>query len=218
MKSIVIISGLIFFALGLWAETPGGNIFNYPLRSENMNAFTATRTLLAEHPHITGNFEQEKTLSRINRSLKSSGNFIIAKDMGMIWDTINPFPSTLTLGRDHIIQSRSGGQRTVISAQGKETFLRMAEVISAIFSGDAVSVLDNFRVFFYGNPQTWELGLIPLDNTIHSFAERIILKGGTAIQYIHIYEQNGDTVTYILSNHRYPAELGAHEKALFAIP
>jgi len=210
--------GLFLFTAGLWAQTPQEEIFRHPLDSQTMDAFRTTCSRLAEHPVVRGNFEQEKILSRLNRTLKSSGNFIIASGLGMAWDTVKPFPSTLTLGKDYIIQSRSGGQKTVLSAQGNETFLRMAEVISAIFSGNSRGLLDNFNIYYSSGGGAWELGLIPRDTAIGAFAEKIIMKGSEAIRSILIYERNGDSVQYILTNHNYPAELNANEKALFVLP
>jgi hypothetical protein len=192
-----------------------------------MNAFIATCTRLAENRFVTGNFELEKILNRNNRSLKSSGNFIIAADMGMVWDTISPVRSSMTLGKDYIIQARPGRQRNVTSAQGNETFLRVAEVMSMIFTGNNSGILDNFDVYYSGSLgslgnqsslDNWELGLSPLDRTISSFMKQIILKGGTDIRYIQIHEQNGDITNYFLSNHKYPGELSADEKAFFIIP
>jgi len=223
---------LFICAAGLWAQTSAQavqeEIFRHPLEPQTMDAFKTTCSRLAEHPVVQGTFEQEKKLNNLNRSLKSSGNFIIAAGWGMVWDTVKPFPSTLTLGKDYLIQSRPGGQKTVLSAQGNETFLRMAEVIGAVFSGNSQGLLDNFKVYYSGGgDDTWEMGLSPLNSAIGSFAEKIIMKGGgaptggaptgtTTIKSILIYEQNGDTIQYILSNYRYPAELNVHEKALFS--
>ena len=209
---------LMFLAAGLWAQTPQEEIFRHPLEPQTMNAFITTCSRLAEHAVVQGSFEQEKTLSKLDRSLKSSGNFIIAAGLGMVWDTVKPFPSTLTLGKNYLIQSRPGGQKTVLSAQGNETFLRMAEVISAVFSGNSQGLLDNFKVYYSGSSAAWELGLSPLNSAIGSFAEKIIMKGGDAIRSITIYEQSGDTVRYIFSNHTYPAELNVNEKAFFSFP
>ena len=218
--------GMFIFAGGLWAQTSQEEIFRHPLGPQTMDAFKTTCSRLAEHPVVRGSFEQEKILSRLNRSLKSSGNFIIAAGLGMVWDTVKPFPSTLTLGKDYMIQSKSGGQKTVLNAQGNETFLRMAEVIGAIFSGNSRGLIDNFNVFYSGGAggaggivdadAPWELGLIPKDTTISAFAEKIIIKGSTtAIRSIQIFERSGDSVQYVLTNHNYPVELNANEKALF---
>jgi len=215
--------GLFFISIALWAD---GDVFSYPLKPETMDAFKAVSERLAEHPIVKGNFEQEKILSRLGRSLKSEGNFIIVADLGMVWDTIKPFPSTLTLGKDYLMQSRPGGQKTKVSAQGNETFLRMAEVISAVFSGNAQGLLDNFEVYFAigntaggsGSAGTWELGLSPLDKAISTFAAKITMSGDSAIRNIIINEQSGDITKYSLSNHNYPPELNVHEKALFTLP
>jgi len=227
-------AALILFlcAAGLRAQTSAvtsaaaEEIFRHPLDSQTINAFKSTCSRLAEHPVVRGSFEQEKTLSRLKRTLQSSGNFIISASLGMVWDTVKPFPSTLTLGKNYMIQSRPGGQKTVLNAQGNETFLRMAEVISAVFSGNGQGLLDNFNVYYMSGTgaDAWEIGLIPLNSAIGSFAEKIIMKGGGApsgamvIKSIIIYDQNGDTVQYILSNHSYPAELNVNEKALFTFP
>jgi hypothetical protein len=213
---------LFLCAAGLWAQTSQEEIFRHPLGPETMDAFKTTCSRLAAHPVVRGNFEQEKTLSRLNRSLKSSGNFIIAAGLGMVWDTVKPFASTLALGKNYMIQSRPGGQRTVLNAQGNETFLRMAEVINAVFSGNSQGLMDNFNIYYSPRvaaaDSSWELGLSPRDTSIGAFAEKIVMKGDTAIKSIFIYEQNGDTVQYLLSNHNYPAELNVNEKALFALP
>ena len=217
-KNKAVIIFIFILSCGLYAQTSTDNIFNHPLQNSNMAAFLRTCERLAEHPYVTGNFEQERKLNRLGRSLLSSGNFIIAKDMGMVWDTVNPFPSSLTLGKDYIIQSRPGAQRSLISAQGNETFLSIADIISTIFAGNSQRLLDNFDVYFLGNTNNWELGLIPKNTLLLNFMERIVMRGNTAIRFMEILEQNGDSITYSLLNQRYPVELNEYEKDFFTIP
>jgi hypothetical protein len=219
----VFIFGVVFLliAAALPAQNTQEEIFHHPLGPQTRNAFNETCSVLAKNPYIKGTFEQIKTISRLERSLKSSGNFIIASDMGMVWETLKPFPSTMALGKNFIIQSRPGGQKTVLSAQGNETFLRMAEVISAVFSGNAKGLLENFEVYYFTPDQSrgsWELGLIPQNKAIGAFAGRIIMNGDSAIRSIFINEQSGDTIQYILMNHSYPPELNANEKTVFILP
>ena len=137
-----------FFISSLWAEE---DVFRYPLVPQTMITFNATCVNLAEKPIIKGYFNQEKFLSRFNRSLMSSGNFIIAGEQGMVWETLQPFPSTMILGNDFIMQSRPDGQKSVLSAQGNETFTQMADVISSVFSGQSQGLLENFEVYFLGS-------------------------------------------------------------------
>ena len=224
MKHYLIAVLALLFLSTAWAQE---NVFSHPLKPETLQAFTALSDRLAEHPVTKGSFEQEKMLSRLGRSLKSEGNFIIVAEQGMVWDTVKPFPSTLVLGRDYLIQSRPGGQKTVISAEGNETFLRLAEVLSAVFSGNAQKLLDNFEVYFTvtnsaGNASSagnaWELGLSPLDRAISSFAAKITMSGDDVIRFIMINEQSGDIIKYTMLNHSHPVELNVQEKALFILP
>lgn len=217
MRYAAVFLGLFFFFTEQ-ARAQQEDVFRYPLAPQTAEAFNAACLRIAEHQYIRGNFEQEKMITRLNRSLKSSGNFLIAAKLGMVWDTAVPFPSTMVLGSDFIIQSRPGGQRTVLSAQGNETFLRMAEVISTVFSGNAQGLVNNFNVYFSGSASSWEIGLTPTDKAINSFAEKIIMKGDAVIRSIIIIEQNGDSIKYILTNHSFPAGLNINEQAFFSTP
>jgi len=205
----------LLIGVSVWAEE---DVYRQPLDSRTMGAFKEVTALLAKNPYVKGDFEQEKILSRLNRSLKSSGHFIITSGEGMVWDTLKPFPSTMTLGRDFLIQSRPGAQKTILSAAGNETFIGLAEVMSAVFSGNAGGLLDNFEVFFTGNAAAWEMGLIPKSKAIAAFAARITMKGDSAIKYILVSEMNGDSIKYLLSNHSYPPELTSNEKSFFTLP
>ena len=218
MKGHAVVIGMIFLLTALTGaeEIPG--VFRHPLGPATEKTFNDVCSGLAKYPFVRGNFEQEKYMKKLDRSLKSSGNYIIAADLGMVWDTVIPFKSTMVLGRDFIIQSRPGGQKTVLNAGGNETFLRMADVISAVFSGNSHGLKENFEIYFSGNAASWELGLIPLDKMINVFAQKLNMKGGAVINFIEITEQSGDSIKYIMSNHSFPAGLSDSEKALFVLP
>lgn len=206
----------LFFVFSyVWAQE---DVFRYPLVSKTMITFNETCTKLAEKPIVKGNFVQEKYLKHYNRSLMSSGNFIIAAGQGMVWETLRPFPSTMILGKDFIVQSRPDGQKSVLSAQGNETFTQLADVLSSVFLGQNQGLLENFEVYFLGNVSNWTIGLLPRDSIIASFAMKITMSGDSAIRSIRILEQNGDVITYTLSNHSYTTGLNDHEKAFFSIP
>jgi len=217
MKKIFLLLG-VFLIFSQFIGAQQNEILNHPLNTGNIDTFRAVCARIARHPFIKGTFEQEKIISRLNRSMNSSGSFIITSNLGMVWETINPFPSTLVLGRDFMIQSRPGSQRTVLSAQGNETFQGMAQVIGGVFSGNAASLENNFEIFFTGNISSWEMALIPRDKTISSFAQRISMRGSDVIRVIYISEQNGDSIIYTLLNHTFPASLTAGETALFSLP
>ncbi|MDR1586717.1 MAG: outer membrane lipoprotein carrier protein LolA [Treponema sp.] len=195
------------------------DVFSRPLNGETLPQYNALCADLASRPVIKGIFEQTKTIKRLNRSLVSSGNFIIAAELGMVWDTRLPFPSVTAVGKDFIIQSTPRGTRSKLDAGGNETFTSLAATISAIFTGNVQSLKENFENYFLGDGRTWALGLIPREKAVAVFAERIILEGdaaGTAlIRSITLHERSGDLIRYVLSGHSFPAGLSDDEKALF---
>ncbi|MCL1812425.1 MAG: outer membrane lipoprotein carrier protein LolA [Treponema sp.] len=209
---------LCFFLVFSSAWGAEEDIFRHPLSPLTMNTFNETCANLAKRTIIKGNFVQEKYLNRLDRSLMSSGNFIIATEQGMVWETLQPFPSTMILSKHFIMQSRPDGRKSVLSAQGNETFTQMSDVISMVFSGQSKGLLENFEVYFFGSASNWNMGLLPRDSIFASFVMKITMSGDSAIRSIRLFERNGDVITYTLSNLSYPARLTAHEEAFFSIP
>ncbi|GHV76895.1 hypothetical protein AGMMS49942_17160 [Spirochaetia bacterium] len=214
----------LLFSGVVYAEAPTGSeeVFAFPLGESNRARFNELCAALSGHPFVRGAFSQTKTISRLHRSLVSEGNFIIAADMGMVWETLAPFPSTLAAGRDYLVQSTPSGTRTRLDARGNETFLRFSDTISAVFSGNAQKLLDNFTVYFTESGDVWIMGLVPSEKAMRSFAARIIMSGeappGHAlIRTIILHEQNGDSIRYTLSGHRFPDSLSVDERSLFVL-
>jgi len=199
----------------VWAEE---DVFRHPLAPEARNTFDTICANLAKNPVVKGNFVQEKYLSRFGKSLVSSGNFIIAAEQGMVWETLKPFPSTMTMGKNFIMQSRPDGKKSVLSAQGNETFTQMAEVIGSVFSGRSQKLLENFEVYFSGSVSDWGMGLLPRDSVFASFIIKITMSGDSVIRSIRLFEKSGDVITYTLSNHSFSTRLNDHEEAYFSIP
>jgi len=207
---------VFFFVISyVWAQE---DIFRHPLSPQTMITFNAACANLAEKSIVKGNFIQEKYLNRFDRSLMSSGDFIISVEQGIVWETLQPFPSTMIMGKDFIMQSRPDGRKSVLGNQGNETFTHMSDVISSVFSGQSQKLLENFEVYFSGSVINWNMGLLPRDSVFASFVMKITMTGDSAIRSIRIFEQNGDVITYKLSNLSYPTVLNDHEKAFFSVP
>ncbi len=218
-SSIVLILGFICGGL-LWAQrsvsSPAEEVFSRPLSPAASGRFYEICAVLSEKPITRGVFSQGKTIARLNRTLVSGGNFIIHAELGILWETLTPFPSVMAVGRDYVVQSGPNGSAVRIDAAGNETFIRLSETISAVFSGDAQALLGGFEVFFTEKGGRWELGLIPRESAVRSFASAITMSGDSVIRRVTLYEQNGDSIRYELSGHVFPGELKESEKKLFA--
>jgi hypothetical protein len=227
MKNRLCLFCFLWIMAGAGAEAQSSAVFDHPLSSAALPRYAALCAELAGRPLVKGSFEQTKTIARLNRSLVSRGEFLIAGDLGMVWETKSPFPSTMTLGRDFIIQSLPGGTRTKLDAGGNEIFLSLADTMGAVFSGKVQILREKFDNYFTeteaGGGTIWTLGLKPKDTAVRSFAERIIMSGTSGggkqalIRSIVIHERSGGSVTYTLSEHRFPAALGPDDKAYFSL-
>jgi outer membrane lipoprotein-sorting protein len=217
---------VFFFIVLAGSPAQSAEVFKHPLSPETLPRYSALCAELASRPIVKGSFEQVKTIKRLNRSLTSKGTFLIAAELGMVWDTRTPFPSTIAMSRDFIIQSVPGGAKSKLDAKGNETFLSVADTLSAVFTGNVQRLRDKFDNYFTettaNSGAVWTLGLLPREKTLRSFMERIILNGEAGapgkpafVRSIVIHDANGDTVTYTLRDHRFPAALEADDKAFF---
>lgn len=177
-------------------------------------------TALAENPNTTGTFVQTRTISSINRTITSSGNFVMCS-AGILWETVRPFASTLVLEENFMLQIGADGTPVASDISGNETFKTVAGAISALFSGDAARMRQNFDIeFTEGADGTWSCALAPRDNTVKSVMGGVTLSGvhggGTCeLRSLLMTEQSGDTVSYSFENQVHPAELPDDETRYF---
>jgi hypothetical protein len=221
-KSILLI--LLSFFIGTAQLQAQNSVFDHPLSAQNVASFDAICAQLASRPFSKGIFEQTRTLRRQNRSLVSSGDFIVASDLGEVWITKSPVPSITTLGRDYMIQSVPGGTGTRIDATGNDIFISMADTISSLFTGNAQrlkSAFDNYYMeVLTANVKVWTVGLVPKDRIFRSYAQRIVIEGvvgeqGVVIRSIVIHERSGDSLNYAFSGQSFPGVLEDRERAYF---
>lgn len=188
--------------------------------SVNAETFESVCKNLSEHPNMTGNFSQIKTISAVNRSMKSSGTFIFSLD-GIMWKTEKPFPSTMVVGMTSVKQTLANGKETVIDASSNQIFTSISTTLSAMFSGNSDVLQNNFDVDFSFSGSDWTAVLSPKDNMVKKILTSLSISGkATAtsadLNSIVMKESSGDTITYNFSDQKYPKELNADEKSYFS--
>jgi len=207
---ILLYLGVSFYALGAEDE-----VFRHPLGAEDEPRFLEICGNLSRYPVIRGNFEQRRTIQRLRRALVSSGTFLISAGDGMVWQTMQPFPSTLILGRDSIVQTMPLGQKIRIPGTGNEAFLGFTEAIESVFSGNPGALQRRFDIYFQGEVSAWVLGLLPKEGAMRRAVQGILLSGGETIRSITLSQENGDTVRYVLSDQTFGETLSGEERAFF---
>ena len=153
---------------------------------------------LASHPNTSGDFKQTKTLQTNGRKLTSTGKFIFCP-LGILWQTEKPFPSSLILTEDAMIQIAANGKKSVMSGKDNQIF--------ANISADG----------------GWKVYLTPKDSTIASVMKALLLSGswdsgstgGAVLTSLEMTEMSDNTILYEFANQKYPKELSADEKENF---
>ncbi|MCR4630676.1 MAG: outer-membrane lipoprotein carrier protein LolA, partial [Treponema sp.] len=152
--------------------------------------------------------------------LKSSGKFIIST-IGIMWKTEKPFPSSLILTKDSMIQIAANGNKSVMDGKDNQIFANISDTLTSVFSGNSNQLKKNFECNFSGEEKGgWTLELKPKDSTIASVMERLVLSGtlendAAVLGKLEMAETSGNKIIYEFTNQKYPEELSANEKQNF---
>ena len=181
---------------------------------------------LASHPNTTGDFTQVKTLQTNGRKLTSTGKFIFSTE-GILWRTEKPFPSSLILTKDTMVQIAANGKKSVMSGKDNQIFANISETLSSVFSGNADALRRNFECDFTEEGGVWNVFLTPKDSTIAAVMKTLVLTGkagdagasgaGAVLSSLEMREASDNTIRYEFSNQKYPKELTSDEKQIFVI-
>ncbi len=173
---------------------------------------------LAAHPNTTGDFTQIKTLQTNGRKLTSTGKFIFSQ-RGILWQTEKPFPSSLILTKDAMVQIAANGKKSVMSGKDNQFFANVSETLSSVFSGNVDALKKNFECeLIQEADSSWKILLTPKDSTIASVMKSMVLAGtGADLSSLEMAETSENTICYEFKNQKYPEELSADEKQIFVI-
>lgn len=201
-KLLMVLTAAVFFSAGVFSET-----------------FEKVCDSLSKHPNMTGNFAQIKTISAVNRQMKSSGTFIFSLD-GIMWKTEKPFPSTMVVGMTSVIQTLANGKQTVIDASSNQIFTSISTTLSAMFSGNSETLKSNFNISFENSSDAWKALLEPKNGDVAKILKSLEISGNlysdsADLNKIVMSEANGDKIEYNFTEQKYPKELTADEKAYF---
>ena len=117
----------------------------------------------------------------------------------------------------YMISTDAKGKKTVKSMLGSDTFLKVSDIVSSLFAGNAAEINKNFKVNFKAvSAEKWEALLVPKDKTI-SYAissmsmKGTFVKGSVSIFMAEIYLADGGSLSYIFEHQKHPEKLTSEE-------
>ena len=170
---------------------------------------------ISAHPVTKGEFTQEQYIKVANRSLISRGNFVMAADKGVIFEIAEPFPSSMVVTEDKLVQTLSGNVVAVMDGKENAMFKNIAKIIHSVFSNDVQVLKDNFQVSVTGGPKD-VVELVPKDPLLSMMFLKITLAVGDSIDSVSVIEAGGNWVNYNFNNKSFPEKLTSDEEQRLA--
>lgn len=224
---------IVMFVIGLFF----GTVFSSILVAAPTNRKAPTKVSVFAHPAtksssnktlkevarqlrsiqvLRASFEQRKTIKVLSRPLISKGEYIFAREVGVYWKTVTPFPAAILLTPKGLIEKDPTTGKVVASTNSKTLMKAMSQMFVAILAVDIEKLSTMFELYLQGDAKAWTLGLKPKNNGMKRFLRHIVLMGGKTVQKVQIAEGNGDQTLYIMSNVKtQPAKLSSTEQKLF---
>lgn len=170
---------------------------------------------ISAHPVTKGEFTQEQYIKMADRSLISRGNFVMAADKGVIFEIAEPFPSSMVVTEDKLVQTLSGNVVAVMDGKENAMFKNIAKIIHSVFSNDVQVLKDNFQVSVTGGPKD-VVELVPKDPLLSMLFLKITLAVGDSIDSVSVIETGGNWVNYNFNNKSFPEKLTSDEEQRLA--
>lgn len=153
------------------------------------------RARLVDAPLVRGQFEQKKTVAGFKKPLVSKGDFLLARDQGVLWNTRTPFASTLTVTRKSLsAQQGTGGAAYHLDSAKEPALAAVNELLFALLSGDVAALQKRFKVEgeLVGTAG-WKLELTPTDAGLARVFKHIHLEGDGYVRQVQLDETRGDS-------------------------
>jgi len=176
------------------------------------------RARLANAPVLRGQFEQEKHLQGFKNPLLSNGDFLLARDRGVVWNTRIPFASTLVLTKQRLLTRQADGSTHTVADQSASPAISTANaLLMALLGGDIEMLSRQFDLQeTLATDAGWRLQLVPKQGALKKIFKRIELQGDQYVRSVRLEEIRGDVTDIRFQQlHDTPASLSVEEAKQF---
>lgn len=165
-----------------------------PTESTGQDLLVQVRQQLKDAPVVRGQFTQEKTVKGFKQPLRSSGEFVVAKGLGIVWHVRKPFESSLIVKPDSLQSRRADGSLSMQMRAEDEPVLRTVNaMLFAVMSADLVQLHHLFEVSGKAQASGWQMRLLPRDPMLAQWLASIELEGGQFVREVRLQEARGDS-------------------------
>ena len=169
--------------------------------SFNTNALTVNElsALLQKDANFKASYNQEKTLNKLNKILKSSGVVIIIENKNVFFRQNTPFELEQIITPNRFAQIMDDEINEITRDNNPQLF-EISNLLLNIFSMNEV----NEKYFSYklsGNLNNWTLELKPNDELLSKIFNKITIQGSDKLKEIVIEDVSKDTTVLTFSDY-----------------
>jgi hypothetical protein len=157
------------------------------------------QAMLAKPAIMCGRFDQTKQLAGMKKPLASNGRFCVVAGKGVLWRTLQPFPSTLRLTRDEIVNYQGDRVAMRLDAKTEPTVRMINNVLFSLLSGDLGQLESLFEVDGAIDAGSWNVALKARQAALEKAIGTIKLDGGAYVKNIVMSEAGGDKTSIVFS-------------------
>ena len=177
------------------------------------------QAVLAKPKILCGRFEQSKQLVGLKRPVVSTGRFCVLAEKGVLWRTLQPFPNTLKLTRDEIVQMQGDRVTQRLDAKQEPTIRTINNVLFALLAGDFAQLEKLFDSDGTIQENNWSVTLKAREPGLAKAIASIAIEGSVYVNKISLQEANGDRTRIVFTAIQSGVEaMSADEAALFERP
>lgn len=175
------------------------------------------QAVLARPDVMCGRFDQSKQLVGIKKPLASSGRFCVVAGKGVLWRTLQPFPATLRLTRDEIVQMQGDRVAMRLDAKQEPVVKMINSVLFSLLSGDLSQLDQLFEMDGRIQGKQWKVTLKARAPALAKAIGALTLEGSDYVKKVTIDEAGGDHTDILFSDiHSGAQALSAEDGAAFA--
>jgi hypothetical protein len=174
------------------------------------------RQRLVDAPVLRGEFEQRKTVRGFKHALVSRGDYLVARDRGVIWHTREPFASTLVVTRERLLARQADGSVTTrLDARDEPALRTINEMLFALMAADFKTLMERFRIEGSMQSEGWRMTLTPRDAALARWIIGIDIEGDRHLRQASLREAQGDGSVLRFSASSVSQSLTREEEAKF---
>jgi outer membrane lipoprotein-sorting protein len=148
--------------------------------------------LFSQAPESEVTYTEKKYSSLLAEPVVSSGTLAYRRPDTVEMNMTAPRKERFRIAGEELIMVRNGAEkRFPLSSQ--PLLLAFAASLRGVLAGDAALLRKHYRLTLEGNEEAWRLELVPLDEEITRYLERILVSGRAGrIEQIEVRESSSD--------------------------